>query len=590
METDDRKLYELQEYDNDGGLPEPYQGEVKAREMSTGERIQFVITIIQLVLLALLLVLAIVILYLQLNTSTSSDSAPVTVTSNDNVLTDLANTSTNTQNAVKEVSQIMLAEIERRLNDTEMLKLLIKSTNACTTHFVNTLSNLQGTSTSTAGVVDDILLIAQELLILHNVSTALPTSCKEIKESQPLNPSGFYTLAGPTGTYTTYCNMDSLCGSGGGWTRLAYLDMSDATQNCPSGLRYYQSGGVRVCGRTNSASGCSNSVTYPSNGISYSQICGRVTGYQWGSPNGIDGQNNINANYLDGVSITRGSPRQHVWSLIAEVYPTLCPCASGSSQSVRSFMGNDYFCESGNPSSSSWGNTLYTADPLWDGQGCGGAESPCCNATGIPWFHRDYGSNTTTDYIEFRVCADTSYFDEDIPLSFYEIYLNTNTSSDSGPAPVTSNDNVLTDLANTSTNTQYAVKEVSQIMLAEIERRLNDTTMLNRLAQTAGLTTHSIANVLNAIINVATQANATNVSAILNVATLANATNGAVDSSTQSVLNAIFNVNSVANITNEKLSSLMTAVENILITIGANFAEEREYQFNNTELLNHLLN
>ena len=40
-------------------------------------------------------------------------------------------------------------------------------------NIVNTLSNLQDTSTSTAGVVDDILLVVQELLVLHNDSTAL---------------------------------------------------------------------------------------------------------------------------------------------------------------------------------------------------------------------------------------------------------------------------------------------------------------------------------------------------------------------------------------------------------------------------------
>ena len=39
---------------------------------------------------------------------------------------------------------------------------------------VNNLSHLQNTSTSTAGVVDNILLIVQELLMLHNDSTALP--------------------------------------------------------------------------------------------------------------------------------------------------------------------------------------------------------------------------------------------------------------------------------------------------------------------------------------------------------------------------------------------------------------------------------
>ena len=106
-------------------------------------------------------------------------------------------------------------------------------------NIVNTLSNLQDTSTSTAGVANDILLIAQELLVLHNESTALPTSCKQLKSQYPSSPSGYYVLA--SATYTAYCNMGTLCGSGGGWTRLAYLNMSDATQNCPSGFRLYQS-------------------------------------------------------------------------------------------------------------------------------------------------------------------------------------------------------------------------------------------------------------------------------------------------------------------------------------------------------------
>ena len=297
-------------------------------------------------------------------------------------------------------------------------------------NIVNTLSNLQDTSTSTAGVVDDILLIAQELLVLHNNSTALPTSCKEIKERQPLSSSGVYQLAPATiggSIYTAYCNMGTLCGSGGGWTRLAYLDMSDATQNCPSGLRYYQSGGVRACGRPATNRGSCVSVQFSSNGISYSQICGRVTGYQYGTTNAVVGSvNNINSYYVDGVSITRGSPRQHVWTLYAGGYSnrsisgTVCPCAGGNSP--QSFVGNNYFCESGN-NASTWSRMLYTSDPLWDGQGCDSLESSCCNVPGIPWFHRDYGNTTTTDYIELRVCANQETADENSPVGFYEIYI-----------------------------------------------------------------------------------------------------------------------------------------------------------------------
>ena len=322
------------------------------------------------------------------------------------------------------VSQNTLRLFQNNTNFTELDKQILQTTRNSAQkliNIVNTLSNLQDTSTSTAGVADDILLIAQELLVLHNESFA---SCKQLKSQYPSSPSGYYTLASTNGssTYSAYCNMGTLCGSGGGWTRLAYLDMSDATQNCPSGFRLYQS--ERACGR-NSSSGSCTAVQFPSNGISYSQICGRVTGYQYGRPEALNNYRGINSYYVEGVSITRGSPRQHVWTLVAgrsesDNSSNSCPCNTGSSESVQSFVGNNYFCESGtnvsNPS-----NILYTSDPLWDGQGCGSRESSCCNVPGIPWFHRDYGSTTTTDYIELRVCASSS--SEDSPITYYEIYV-----------------------------------------------------------------------------------------------------------------------------------------------------------------------
>ena len=52
-------------------------------------------------------------------------------------------------------------------------------------NIVNTLSNLQDTSTSTAGVVDDILLVVQELLVLHNDSTALYPIVKRWSRNSP---------------------------------------------------------------------------------------------------------------------------------------------------------------------------------------------------------------------------------------------------------------------------------------------------------------------------------------------------------------------------------------------------------------------
>ena len=336
---------------------------------------------------------------------------------------------------------------EANHNDTLLLELLnatrsneqaIKETREAIDGIIRSLSIIKNTTTSNAGAINDILLLVEDLLMLHNQtssgSSPLPTSCQEVKNKQPNSPSGMYLLAtANNGTINTYCNMEELCGSGGGWTRLAYLDMTDSTENCPSGFRLYQSRGATVCGRATSSVGSCTSVQFPSNGISYSQVCGRVTGYQYAAPDAIHQptysyRNNINSYYVDGVSITRGSPRQHVWTLMAgfsdlSFSSVECPCNNGSTVSVPSFIGNNYFCESGNTGGVGASHILFTSDPLWDGQGCGSTETACCNVPGIPWFHRDYGSTTTTDYIELRVCGDERTDWEDSPVSYYEIYV-----------------------------------------------------------------------------------------------------------------------------------------------------------------------
>ena len=260
------------------------------------------------------------------------------------------------------------------------------------------------------------------------VSTTL--SCNEIKRYWSKSPSGYYDIVNEAGVIQSiYCNMEEdpgLCGSGGGWTRLAYLDMTDSTQSCPSGFRLYQSGGVRACGRPVTNSGSCASVQFPSNGISYSQVCGRVVGYQFNSPDAVGAMHGRNHDfYADGVSITHGSPREHVWTLMAGFSQLFyqhsnCPC-DGTSK-IPSFIGDHFFCESGNPTTEAV-PVFYTSDPLWDGKGCGSLQTDCCNAPGLPWFHRDYGTNTYTDYLELRVCCDQNSNNEDVPVSYYEIYV-----------------------------------------------------------------------------------------------------------------------------------------------------------------------
>ena len=265
--------------------------------------------------------------------------------------------------------------------------------------------------------------------------SSLLHSCEEIKTKWPDSPSDYYFIADEIGhVRQVFCKMEPLCNSNGGWMRVAYLNMSDPTEECPPGFGLYDENGTRACGRPpSSPGGYCQSVKFPSYNIDYSQVCGRVIGYEYGNPDAIHsrpGANyGFNAAYVDGVSITRGKTRQHIWTFMASLQEnsfdangvTECPCAPKSPLTVPSFIGNDYFCESGNPNNFWEYNVLYT-DPLWDGKQCGLIEKACCQAPGLPWFHKTLLS-PTTDYIELRVCGDEPTTNEDSPVGYYEIYV-----------------------------------------------------------------------------------------------------------------------------------------------------------------------
>ena len=312
------------------------------------------------------------------------------------------------------IQQIMVHANNTNRSTDELLQLL------------NT-SLIKDISIPTAAALNDVLLIVNELLEIQNGSSLFnsirPVSCKDIKAAHPNSPSGYYYV----NSRNIYCNMGELCGQDGGWTRIVYLDM---TENCPPGLQELITGGIRVCRREGNSAGCRSNI-FQTNGISYSQICGKVVGYQKGTTDGVQTNvNNINGAYLDGVSITRGSPRQHVWSYVAglssNIYhqTSVCPCNSNAhtNNKVQSFVGEHYYCESGTNSDPSH-DQVYTADPLWDGNNCPSNEAPCCTGTGLPWFFRDYGNATITDYIELRVCGNQGYGNEDTPVQLYEIYV-----------------------------------------------------------------------------------------------------------------------------------------------------------------------
>ena len=44
--------------------------------------------------------------------------------------------------------------------------------------------------------------------------------------------------------------MEELCGTQAGWTRVAYLNMSDPPENYPNGFNLYRPNGLKACGQS----------------------------------------------------------------------------------------------------------------------------------------------------------------------------------------------------------------------------------------------------------------------------------------------------------------------------------------------------
>ena len=202
---------------------------------------------------------------------------------------------------------------------------------------------------------------------------------------------------------------------------MANLDMTKPRQRCPTGFKLTTSP-KRGCFRTTTP-GCT-SVTFDTQNITYSKVCGRVIGYKHRTLDAFQPYYNrqtgtIDDRYVDGVSITHGRlPRQHIWTFAAAassgVHHSSCPCTYNGPRRfvgvIPSFINNDYFCEVGR-----------TTEPMWDGEGCP-SNSRCCTFNNPPWFRKQLSQNTTDD-IEVRVCTDQRSYWEDIEIELIELYV-----------------------------------------------------------------------------------------------------------------------------------------------------------------------
>ena len=198
-------------------------------------------------------------------------------------------------------------------------------------------------------------------------------------------------------------DMQLTCGGiKGGWIRIANIDTTQGDQ-CPSGWSKIMQP-KPLCRGSGDAAGC-YSTNFINNKTEYNSICGKLRGYKLGSHSAfLVNSNSINAAYLDGVSITVGNPRKHVWSYavgytqLQNIKEVNCPCAKHPGVTPPVFVGNHYYCES---------SSTGISDPLWDGRGCPTGDD-CCSTLGAPWFFRRF-TEPEKGAVEVRICRDEAY-------------------------------------------------------------------------------------------------------------------------------------------------------------------------------------
>ena len=155
--------------------------------------------------------------------------------------------------------------------------------------------------------------------------------------------------------------------------------MSNNAQPCPGDLTLISSP-IRTCGGSTTGGCTCVSAKFSTHGMSYSQVCGRLRGYQVGSTDAFGPYVNDPAKpdiVMEGVLISHGKTQKHIWAYATGYQKTrtninynnnYCPCADYRyNGTVPSFIGNDYYCDSGVESNPVQGKfyTTYTIVDWW---------------------------------------------------------------------------------------------------------------------------------------------------------------------------------------------------------------------------------
>ena len=208
------------------------------------------------------------------------------------------------------------------------------------------------------------------------------------------------------------------CGGPGEWTRIAFLNMTDPSQQCPTNWNLITSP-VRACGRSSTGANTCDSAFFPSNGHSYSHVCGRMIEFQQGSTD------TFRASILNSPTHGAAGSQQHIWSFVSALYENdsyrlstkntclaLEPKLTGHIKYLLLSAIITCTCDTGNTGPGYNRITVYADDGMAKDVAL---LAPAVSST-LP--------EQTSDDIEFRICDDYPRdTDEDTLVNFFDFYI-----------------------------------------------------------------------------------------------------------------------------------------------------------------------
>ena len=350
-------------------------------------------------------------------------------------------TEANEQNDGEIMDKFFEGEKATEIEVEQELDLLVRDPEGAKTCVVPRCPSSQKIIKTITTVIKDVPAVCREVRmnIRSEIESKFPRnpdhiSCKDLDQN---GRSGYYPIMGNDGiSREVYCELGEFGnGQSGGWMRLAKFGPGDP---CPTGLVNVKGEYCRRPTEIRNNGGCF-SVVFPTNKIGYSRVYGQIIGIQKGSTDAFEPtykkrKNNtrvsISDPYLDGISLTYGHERSHIWSFASEYSSTVefnsrrCPCNTNNHHKSMppDFVGENYFCDTGTSMEEirNYGETFE--NPLWNE--CRSNDDACCvpnNDLNPPWFERVI--EETCSSIEMRVCTNEPSSNEDVYIKEMELYV-----------------------------------------------------------------------------------------------------------------------------------------------------------------------